>query len=312
MALGVADVSSRIKVWYNFFLSKPWQVELWLQRGKIAFPFIEERLRSSGMPLDLKYIAVAESNLNPRAISAAEAEGPWQFMERTAESFGLRIDAFIDERGDFIKSTDAAVSYLQRAREEIGSSWFLVCASFNLGIRGVQERILRQNSANYWEMVFPPETEDYVPKIIAIKLIMENAEELGFKVEEDRETIVKLEVETVEKPIYLRDIAGLLGLSFREIWLLNPHIWKSYLPPGSYFLYLPASAKVSASDLSDFLNSLPYAKDSYTLREGETLRSIADGLGISLDELMSFNNLTSSRGIKEGTTVIYWTLTPSP
>ena len=209
--LDAADVSSRITVWYNFFLSKPWQVELWLQRGKIAFPFMEERLRASGMPLDLKYIAVAESNLNPRAISAAEAEGLWQFMERTAESFDLRIDAFIDERGDFIKSTEAAVSYLQRAREEIGSSWFLVCASFNLGIQGVQERILRQNSSNYWEMVFPPETEDYVPKIIAIKLIMENAEKFEFKVEEDWETMVKLEVETVEKPIFLIDIACPFG-----------------------------------------------------------------------------------------------------
>jgi membrane-bound lytic murein transglycosylase D len=224
--LDFADTRSRIGVWYNFYLSKPWQVELWLQRGMMVFPLIEEELRAREMPLDFKYVAVAESYLNPRAISAAGAEGLWQFTEGTARAFGLRIDPFVDERGDPARSTEAALSYLLRAREEIGPSWLLVYASFNLGIRGVQDRMLRQNSSDYWEMVFPPETDDYVPRIIAIKLIMEGAEGLGFKVGEDWEALVALEIDTDEKPMYLRDIAGLLGISLREVWLLNPQIWK--------------------------------------------------------------------------------------
>ena len=138
--LRYADAYSRIRNWYNFFLSKPWQVQEWLDRAQDIFPFVEERLQKREMPLDLKYIAVAESYLYPRAISSAGAAGIWQFTERTGMAFGLRVDDLVDERYDYVPATEATLDYFEQAKEATGS-WILACASFNLGIRGVTDRV---------------------------------------------------------------------------------------------------------------------------------------------------------------------------
>ena len=294
--------------WYNFFLSKPWQVELWLDRAEVVLPFVEEKLQERGIPLDLKYIAVAESYLNPRAISSAGAAGIWQFTERTGNAFGLEIDEFVDERYDYVPATEAALGYFEGAREATGS-WTLACASFNLGIAGVTDRIHRQSTSDYWAMVFPPETEDYVPKVVAIKLIMENADSLGFKSEKVGRQAQRLELVTEQKPLYLTDLGEKINLTFREIWLLNPHIWKPYLPPGTYYFYLPDVLDVSASEINAFLNELPYIRESYTLQKDEDLDSVAGRLGITTDELESFNSLDSPDDVGEGDTIIYWNST---
>ncbi len=303
--LDYGDTRSRIETWYNFFLSKPWQVELWLDRAEVVFPFVEEKLQERGMPLDLKYVAVAESYLNPRAISSAGAAGIWQFTERTGRAFGLEISDFVDERFDYVPATEAALGYFERAWDATGS-WTLVCASFNLGIRGVTDRIERQSASDYWAMVFPPETEDYMPKVVAIKLIMENADSLGFESGKVPKRVQRLELTTVQKPLYLTDLGERINLTFREIWLLNPHIWKPYLPPGTYYFYLPDMLDVSVSEINTFLNELPYTRESHTLQKGEDLDAVAERLGITKDELMSFNNLESPGDVAEGDTIIYW------
>ena len=84
-------------------------------------------------------------------------------------------------------------------------------------------------------MVFPPETEDYLPKVIAIKLIMENANSLGFRPRKGFGKVQSLKLQTVSKPIYPKDLVEKIGLTFRDIWLLNSHIWKPYLPPGEHY-----------------------------------------------------------------------------
>lgn len=302
------DTYSRIITWYNFFLSKPWQIDLWLQRSEMVFPFIEEKLQEHDLPLDLKYVAVAESYLSTRAISSAGAAGIWQFTASTAGAFGLHINASIDERFDYVLATEAALSYLKKGREEIGDSWNLVCASFNLGIRGVKDRMERQKSSDYWAMVFPPETEDYLPKIIAIKLIMENASSLGFRPQKGFRKVQRLKLQILEKPIYLKDIAERINLTFRDIWLLNPHIWKPYLPPGEYYFYLPQESEVKSLELSGYLDSLPYNRKIYTVSDGESLDSIAAKIGITKDELMSFNDIESSIKLDAGRQIIYWKL----
>jgi membrane-bound lytic murein transglycosylase D len=304
------DTYSRIITWFNFFLSKPWQVQLWLDKAEAIFPFVEEKLQERGMPLDLKYIAVAESYLNPRAISSAGAAGIWQFTERTGKAFGLKIDEFVDERYDYVPATEAALGYFEKAREAT-NSWILSCASFNLGITGVTDRIERQNTCDYWAMVFPPETEDYVPMVVAIKLIMENPGSMSFKAEKTARGVQRLELKTEEKPLYLTDLAQKINLTFREVWLLNPHIWKPYLPPGTYYFYLPDRPDISAREINTFINELPYTKESYILQTGEDLGSAAEKLGITKDEIESFNNLESLSDVGEGDAIIYWKLMKS-
>ena len=305
--LGESDAYERIWGWYNYFLSRPWVVEVWLQRARSIFPFIDAELRNHRLPLDLRYLAVAESSLDPRATSPSGAGGIWQFMPGTAALYGLRIDRFVDERYDYLLETRAALSYFENARRELGGSWFLVCAAYNLGITAIKDRVERQGSTDYWSMVFPPQTDEYVPKIIAIKLIMENARSLGFAIPTEKaDRAVRLTLATVDNPIYLSDIASATGLPFRQVWLLNPQIKGLLLPPGSYDFYLPERFASKRRILNDYLNGLPYERETFVVKKGDTLFSTARALGTTVDELESINDLKGSATLAIGAKLLYW------
>ena len=119
-------------------------------------------------------------------------------------------------------------------------------------------------------------------------------------------------MQTIAKPIYLKDLGGRINLTFRDIWLLNSHVWKPYLPPGEYYFYLPEELDVTASELSDYLDNLPYNKEIYLVGSGDTIDSIAEKLGTTKDELMTFNNLESSQNLGQGHELVYWYSPPEP
>lgn len=300
-----ADAEQRISYWYNSFLSRPWQIERWLQRAKVIFPLVEKELERRDMPADLKYVAVAESGLDARAVSSDEAAGIWQFTAGTAQDFELGMDRFVDERYDYEASTEAALRYLERAREA-ADTWTLACASFNLGITGVTDRMQRQSSSDYWSMVFPSETEDYIPRIVAVKLIMENASDLGLNSPEGTDPLKTVELETGDQPLYLADLAEAVDLTFRELWLRNPQIMKPYLAPGSYRFHVPDRPDLSAEAIKTILAEKRYVREVYSLQEGENLGSAAEELGISRDELETFNDVESSGDLTTGDELIYW------
>jgi membrane-bound lytic murein transglycosylase D len=137
------------------------------------FSIIEPILKEKGVPDDFKYLAVAESGFNPRAVSPARAVGLWQFLEGTGRDYRLEINSEVDERYHIEKSTYAACDYLLDSYEKYGS-WAVVAAAFNAGNRGVERQILRQKNASYYDLLFGEETSRYVFRIIALKLIMEN------------------------------------------------------------------------------------------------------------------------------------------
>ncbi|MFP4484773.1 MAG: transglycosylase SLT domain-containing protein [Spirochaetaceae bacterium] len=300
------DVHRRISTWYNFYLSKPWQIVLWLERAHRFFPIIEESLVANDLPEDLKYLAVVESNLQPRAVSSADAEGIWQFTHDTAESFGLEITPLIDERGDVFTATEAAVQFLERAHADLEDSWVLASAAFNAGIDGIRSRVARQNTDDYWQMVFPPETEDYVPKAIAVKLIMENAHAFGLSPEHPLSEIRRVSIRVPDKPVYLSDIASFTGTSFREVWEANSHIGKPYLPPGEYALVFTTDSGRSADEVQAHLADRPYSRREYQVAESDTLETISEAVEVSVDELRAFNDLESSDTLTPGETVTYW------
>ncbi|HZH71512.1 MAG TPA: lytic transglycosylase domain-containing protein [Mariniphaga sp.] len=148
------------------------------------FSIIEPILEEKGVPDDFKYLAVAESGLNPRAVSPARAVGLWQFLATTGQEYGLEVNSEVDERYHVEKSTYAACDYLLKAYSRYGS-WSLVAAAYNGGLAGIERQVKRQKVDVYYDLLFGEETSRYVFRIIALKLIMENPAEYNFLIAED-------------------------------------------------------------------------------------------------------------------------------
>jgi hypothetical protein len=145
---------------------------LTLKRSTRFLPVIEEILKDENVPDDLKYLCIAESNLE-NVVSPAKAAGFWQFMEATAKNYGLEISEQVDERYHLEKATRAACLHLRKLKAQFGS-WALAAAAYNMGENGLAKNIQEQQTNNYWELFLNTETSRYVSRCIAYKLIFEN------------------------------------------------------------------------------------------------------------------------------------------
>ena len=220
------------------------QVILWLKRANRYFPHIEKRLRERKMPDDLKYVAVVESSLRTYAVSSAKASGPWQFMEKTAKRFGLRVDSSVDERLNFERSTEAALNYLEELYRLFGS-WGLAMAAYNCGEDRVAKSMELQGAANYYDMDLPLETERYIFRILSAKVILTNPERYGYRASSIRVYPV-VETDRIEihshREVPVSAIARACGTTYKTIREMNPEIRNSSLPPGRYSLLVPKGA----------------------------------------------------------------------
>jgi len=145
-----------------------------LKRSTRFFPIIEKILKEENVPLDLKYLCVAESNLE-NVVSPAKAAGFWQFMEPTGKNYGLEINENVDERYHLEKATRAACKHLKKLKEQFGN-WALAAAAYNMGENGLSKRLNEQQLNNYWDLFLNDETSRYVYRCIAYKLVFENQE----------------------------------------------------------------------------------------------------------------------------------------
>lgn len=207
------------------------------------FPLISERLKANGVPDDFKYLCVAESNLLSGATSRSGAKGFWQFMDGTAPGYGLTSNAQVDERSDILKSTDAACQYLKKAYEKFGS-WTAAAASYNCGMGGYNGQATFQQTTNYYDLLLPEETNRYIFRILTFKHLLENAEELGFKVEENDlyKEIPYREVTVNSSIANLAQFAIDNGTSFKILRSMNPWLkGRSLTVSGgkTYILRLP-------------------------------------------------------------------------
>ncbi len=187
------------------------------------FSIIEPILKEKGIPDDFKYLAVAESGFDPRAISPAKAAGFWQLMEGTANDYGLEINSEVDERYHIEKSTYVACEYLKDAHEKFGS-WTMVAAAYNRGMNGVQRQIDRQKQEDYYDLLITTETARYVYRIVALKLILENPEKYNFEVADDEkyEVIPTRKVEITGSVDDFAAYAEKLGVSYKVLKDFNP------------------------------------------------------------------------------------------
>jgi membrane-bound lytic murein transglycosylase D len=291
------------------------QVILWLKRSKRYLPAIEEVLKNEGMPEDLKYVAIAESALRPHAHSRKGAVGFWQFMRYTGQKYGLVIDSRIDQRRNIFASTRAAISYLKDLHE-IFDSWALAAAAYNMGEEGLMSEILEQGNNDYYHLYLPLETQRYIFRIIAIKLILEDPTRYGFYL--DKEDYypplhfdqVSIEC-TDETPI--RIVAEAARTTFKAIKELNPDIRGHYLAEGSYTILIP---KGDYEDFQARYRSLIRQWSSnqqeriYFVKEGDNLTAIAERFGVPLASLIIWNRLNPRATIHPGDRLIIYPQKP--
>ncbi|MDR2368556.1 MAG: lytic transglycosylase domain-containing protein [Deltaproteobacteria bacterium] len=224
------------------------QVELWRRRAIRYFPLIERSLRDAGLPDDLKYLAVAESDLRPTVSSPAGATGLWQFMPATARHFGLKVTRQEDFRMLPEPLLAIGMKYLSQLHSRFGS-WALAMAAYNSGEARVDQALARESAgADYYQLKLPTETERYVYRIAAIKIILENAERFGFgdtppsglyKPLEFTETTLSFST-----PTSWAQLAKERGVDYKTLRLLNPHLGAMNVLSGGPFIFrLPPGAK---------------------------------------------------------------------
>ncbi len=194
------------------------------------FPIIEPILKEHGIPDDFKYLAVAESGLNPRAISPARAAGFWQLMKGTATDYGLEVNIEVDERYHIEKATHVACEYIKNAYEKFGN-WTMVAAAYNRGLTGVSRQMTRQKENDYYDLLITTETARYVYRIVALKLLMENPEKYNFYIpeEEKYEPIPTKEVEIKGSVANFADYAQKQGISYKVFKDFNPWLRENTL-----------------------------------------------------------------------------------
>lgn len=198
-------------------------VSYMLGASNFYIPIFEEALEAYGLPLELKYLPVIESALNPKATSHAGAAGLWQFMVATGKQYGLEINSLIDERRDPIKSSYAAAHYLKDLYNIFGD-WSLVIAAYNCGPENINKAIHRADGqADYWKIYpyLPRETRGYVPAFIAANYVM------NYYCEHNicpmRTTLpAKTDTVVVSKDVHLKQIADVCGIDIEELRTLNP------------------------------------------------------------------------------------------
>lgn len=201
-----------------------------LKRSGRYFPIIDSILAAQNVPADIRYVAVAESSLNPRAISPSNAVGLWQFIKTTGQEYGLRVDSQIDERYHTQKATEAACRFLQKSHDEFGS-WTAAAASYNMGQNGYRRRTKEQGTTDYFDLHLNTETSRYIYRILALKLVLEQPTIYGFSVPEAQKfkPLPHKNITITESVTDLAALAAQNGTSYKVLRWLNPWIMSTSL-----------------------------------------------------------------------------------
>lgn len=293
--------------------------------SKYYFPMFEQVLDKHNLPLELKYLAIVESALDPRAKSPAGASGLWQFMYQTGKHLGLENNSYVDDRNDPVLSTEAASEYLTYLHD-IFDDWDLALAAYNSGPGNVSKAIRRSGgSKNYWNIrpFLPRETANYVPAFLATMYIFEYAEEHGLYTKGPKVPIVATDTIHVKEMISFKHISEVTDIPLAELQHLNPAYKLDVIPyvkDKSYILRLPLEAvgtfvaneeQVYAYAREDFdkkekpkpeLFNQP-ERVRYRVKSGDYLGKIANQYKVSINQLKQWNSLRNN-SLRIGQTLI--------
>ena len=330
----LSRIPSIIEMPYNDVVKKYIEAYTGRLRNKVSFmlaaanfymPMFEEALEAYDLPMELKYLPIIESALNPKAISRQRATGLWQFMLVTGKSYGLETNSLVEERFDPQKSTWAAVRYLKDLFE-IYKDWNLVLAAYNCGPGNVNKAIRRAGgSTDYWELYpyLPKETRGYVPGFIAVNYVMTYYCEHGICPMDSQLPAVSDTVH-INKDLHLQQVAGVCNIDIEQLRSLNPQYKKDLIPGKSkvYALRLPNNMattfieredSIYAYEAQKYLNKRTTVAVSdgstntkgakyHKIKSGETLGGIAARYGVSVKQIRNLNGI-SGNNIRAGKTI---------
>jgi hypothetical protein len=281
------------------------QVILWLKRSSRFMPIVEDMLREKKMPLDIKYIAVAESALRPHIGSPKGALGFWQLMPQTARRYGLLVNDRIDERRNFEASTRAALEHLADLNAKY-KSWTLAAAAYNMGEEGLTAEILAQESRDYYKLYLSLETQRFVFRILSAKVILENPQDFGFNLLPSDYypplAFDEIRLNTFEE-VSLQVVALAAGTSYKQIKDLNPELRGHYLGEGTRTLRIPkGAAKGFIQRYEPLVREYRNKRKAhiYTVKAGDNLSMIADRFGVPLAALIIWNRIDLNRSLQPG------------
>jgi membrane-bound lytic murein transglycosylase D len=324
--------NEKVHAFINYFLIRDREHTRNVMRKKeLFFPMFEQHLAKNDLPEELKYLAIIESALQPRAVSRARAVGLWQFMSATGKYMGLKIDWYVDERMDPEKSTVAACKYLTQLHNIFGD-WELALAAYNSGPGTVKRAIRRSGyKKTFWEIYpyLPRETRAYLPQFVAMIYALNYADEHNLYVDGHEEPL-RQDTLNVTGYLHLGTLASLTGACMDDLQRLNPSIQHSVLPADGKHrvLRMPAAAKTeldknrlaildSASHafrkqtemLAKNAAGNTYGREVviYKVRSGDAISTIAQRYKVRVDDLRKWNNLSSNK-ILAGQKLKVWVL----
>jgi membrane-bound lytic murein transglycosylase D len=276
------------------------------QRSGMYRDEILKSLRDAGMPEELSWLPLIESGFKVKALSRARALGLWQFIPSTGYKFGLKRNAWIDERLDPDKATAAAIAYMTELHQIFGD-WTTVLAAYNCG-EGAVLRVIRGQKINYldnfWDLYqqLPRETARYVPRFLATLHILKDPEKYGFDLEELYRPI-PFEIATIEKQVHLKEIAKVIDVSYEDMTALNPELRYKATPKAPYSLKVPQNKADTLLASIDRVPKWSPPKRKYAyhrVRRGETLSTIALKYRTSVRAIARANNIRRTHYIRVG------------
>jgi hypothetical protein len=303
--LNETDIKERLERELLISLDNSNEVILWIKRANRYLPHIEKVLKNNSLPDDLKYIAIVESSLRPLTRSNKGAVGYWQFIESTGMKYGMVINNDIDERRNFFTSTEAAVNYLKDLYALFGS-WTLAAAAYNMGEEGLKTEMMVQKVSDYYQLDLYQETQRYIFRLLAAKIIISNPEKYGYSLTPD-DLYKPIQFDRVEisanQPVPLYIIAQAAKTYFKVIKDLNPHIKNYYLPAGKYELMVPQGAAMGFSERYENLLSQWLAERNeyvYIVQKGDNLSTIAERFNVPVKAIMIWNDITNGKKVLPG------------
>ncbi len=318
------DYNDRVKAFINLYINKRHnQVSYMLGLSEYYFPLIEEIFDKYDIPLELKYLSVIESALNPRAVSRAGATGLWQFMYSTGKMYKLEINSYVDERRDPIKSTEAAAQFLSNLYAMYGD-WTLVIAAYNCGPGNVNKAIRRSGGKkNFWEIYYrlPRETRGYVPAFIAATYTFHHYKDYGIRPVK-MDLPIMTDTMDINQNLHFGQVSEMINIPIELLRELNPQYKKDIVPGREdhvYKLKIPQKYSLAFIDNIDTIythnDSIFFAKKeviapkkyerggvtppssknmkavTYTIKSGDNLGFIASWFNVRVSDIKYWNNV---------------------
>lgn len=281
------------------FGSRPQFLEIVGARSTPYLHYVVERLEERGMPMELALLPAIESSYNPFAYSRSHAVGLWQFIPSTGRYFNLRQTNWYDGRRDILASTNAAMDYLQKLHQMFNGDWLLALAAYNAGEGTVGRAIERNRRLNlptdYWNLQLPKETQDYVPKLLALSQIVLRPEVYGVNLSPIANEPYFRQV-PINRRMDLTRVAELAQLDADELYQLNPAFMRRVTMDGPRHLLVPIdNAEVLTANLSMLGDEKLLDWSEYRVRPGDNLHSIAYRHQLTVKTLKEINNLSDNR-----------------